>query len=69
MSATKCHAETIAEKHAFYRLLRADERFAYRNAVLDAANALMQEGEFGSVVGVLHSFYDELKAVDAWDPV
>jgi hypothetical protein len=68
MSATKRHLEDLTEKHAYYRILSAEERSAYRHAVLDAAHALLTTDGCILTIGVLHSFYDELKAVDIWDP-
>ena len=68
MSATKRHLEDLTEKHAFYRVLSAGERYAYRNGVLDAVHVLLTNDACNSAIGMLHSFYDELKAVDVWDP-
>lgn len=79
MSATKRHLEDLAEKHAFYATHDDLERAAYLNAILDCAGRLLKSMEapetdldavmvLSGAVKELHALYDELVAVDNWQP-
>jgi hypothetical protein len=77
MSATKRHLEALADQHRLYAESDHDARFQARwtillacSRVLDATNDESGDVALGMLeaVNVLHAMFDELKAVDAWQP-
>ena len=77
MSATKRHLEALADQHRLYAASGRDARFLTRWAILEACDRVLKASreESGDValgmleaVDVLHTMFDELKGVDAWQP-
>lgn len=79
MSATKRHLENLTEKHKLYSLGSTEERRYYRFALLDCSAGLCERMAsvaddrelevIHEMIDLLHSIYDECKAVDDWNPV
>jgi len=78
MSAIKHHLEELTDKHGYYAACSGRERQAYTFAVLDCNDRLLKHMHgrsleevrlINDLIGDLQEMWDELKSVNAWQPV